>query len=265
MIQIELPDKTIQNHENPPTGYDVALKISEGLAANSVACITDDGIKDINVPIEKDTKIKLITPKDEEALDIMRHSAAHVLAEAVLNLYPDAKLTIGPVVKDGFYYDIDMPPVSESDLEKIEQEMKNIIKAKKPFKRQVLSKDEAKKIFSDNEYKLELINDLPEDAEISVYEQGIFKDLCRGPHVPHTGMIKAVKLMKVSGAYWRADSSKTQLQRIYGTAYFDKKELNKYLNFLEEAKKRDHRKIGQQLDLFSFHEEGAGMPFFHAN
>jgi len=265
MIQIELPDKSIQNHENPPTGYDVALKISEGLAANSIACITDEGIKDINVPIEKDTKIKLITPKDEEALEIMRHSAAHVLAEAVLNLYPEAKLTIGPVVKDGFYYDIDMPPVSETDLEKIEQEMKNIIKAKKPFKRQVLSKDEARKIFSDNEYKIELINDLPEDAEISVYEQGIFKDLCRGPHIPHTGMIKAVKLMKVSGAYWRADSSNTQLQRIYGTAYFDKKELNKYLNFLEEAKKRDHRKIGQQLDLFSFHEEGAGMPFFHAN
>jgi threonyl-tRNA synthetase len=265
MIQIELPDKSVQSYENPPTGYDVALKISEGLASNSIACITDEGVKDINIPIEKDTKIKILTPKDEEALDIMRHSAAHVLAEAVLNLYPDAKLTIGPIVKDGFYYDIDMPPVSETDLEKIEQEMKNIIKAKKPFKRQVLSKEEARKIFSDNEYKIELINDLPEDAEISVYEQGIFKDLCRGPHVPHTGMVKAVKLMKVSGAYWRADSSKTQLQRIYGTAFFDKKDLNKYLNFLEEAKKRDHRKIGQQLDLFSFHEEGAGMPFFHAN
>ncbi|MCB9480888.1 MAG: threonine--tRNA ligase [Desulfobacteraceae bacterium] len=265
MIQIELPDKSVQSYENPPTGYDVALKISEGLASNSVACITDDGIKDINLPILRDTKIKILTPKDEESLEIMRHSAAHVLAEAVLNLYPDAKLTIGPVVKDGFYYDIDMPPVSESDLEKIEQEMKNIIKEKKPFKRQVLSKEDAKKIFSDNEYKIELINELPEDAEISVYEQGIFKDLCRGPHIPHTGMIKAVKLMKVSGAYWRADSSNTQLQRIYGTAFFDKKELNKYLNFLEEAKKRDHRKIGQQLDLFSFHEEGAGMPFFHAN
>jgi threonyl-tRNA synthetase len=265
MIQIELPDKTVQFFENPPTGYDVALNISQGLASNSVACITDEGIKDINTPIKKDTKIKIITTRDEEALDIMRHSAAHVLAEAVLNLYPDAKLTIGPVVKDGFYYDIDMPPVSETDLEKIEQEMKKIIKEKKPFKRHVLSKDEARKIFSDNEYKIELINELPEDAEISVYEQGIFKDLCRGPHIPHTGMIKAVKLMKVSGAYWRADSSNTQLQRIYGTAYFDKKELNKYLNFLEEAKKRDHRKIGQQLDLFSFHEEGAGMPFFHAN
>jgi threonyl-tRNA synthetase len=265
MIQIELPDKTVQSFENPPTGYDVALNISQGLASNSVACITDEGIKDINTPIKKDTKIKIITTRDEEALDIMRHSAAHVLAEAVLNLYPDAKLTIGPVVKDGFYYDIDMPPVSETDLEKIEQEMKKIIKEKKPFKRHVLSKDEARKIFSDNEYKIELINELPEDAEISVYEQGIFKDLCRGPHIPHTGMIKAVKLMKVSGAYWRADSSNTQLQRIYGTAYFDKKELNKYLNFLEEAKKRDHRKIGQQLDLFSFHEEGAGMPFFHAN
>ncbi|MDY0133259.1 MAG: threonine--tRNA ligase [Desulforegulaceae bacterium] len=265
MIEIELPDKSVQTHKNPPTGYDVAREISEGLAANSIACITDEGIKDINLPIEKNTKIKLITSKDKEALEIMRHSAAHVLAEAVLILYPEAKLTIGPVIKDGFYYDIDMPPVSETDLEKIEQEMKKIIKDKKPFKRQVFSKEEAKKIFSDNEYKIELINDLPDDAEISVYEQGIFKDLCRGPHVPHTGMIKAVKLMKVSGAYWRADSSNTQLQRIYGTAFFDKKELRKYLNFLEEAKKRDHRKIGQQLDLFSFHEVGAGMPFFHAN
>lgn len=264
MIQVELPDKSVQKHEVPPTGYDVAKTISDGLAANSVACITDDGLKDINSVIEKDTKIRLLTTKDEEALEIMRHSAAHVLAEAVLNIYPDAKLTIGPVVKDGFYYDIDMPTVSESDLEKIEQEMKKIIKEKKPFNRQVVSKEDAKKIFKDNEYKIELINELPEDAEISVYTQGKFSDLCRGPHIPHTGMIKAIKLMKVSGAYWRADSSRTQLQRIYGTAFFDKKELKKYLNFLEEAKKRDHRKIGRQLDLFSFHEEGAGMPFFHA-
>jgi len=265
MIKIELPDKSVQNHENPPTGLDVAKEISEGLAANTVACFTDEGLKDVNQPITKDTKIKLITTKDEDALDIMRHSAAHIMAEAVLNLYPEAQLTIGPVVKDGFYYDIDMPPVSDSDLEKIEQEMKKIIKDKKPFKRKVLSQNQAKELFSDNEYKIELINELPEDSEISVYEQGNFQDLCRGPHIPHTGMVKAVKLMKVSGAYWRADSSRTQLQRIYGTAFFDKKQLNKYLNFLEEAKKRDHRKIGRQLDLFSFHEEGAGMPFFHPN
>lgn len=265
MIQIKLPDGSIQNHEDYPTGYDVAMKISEGLARNSVACITNEGLKDLKSPIKEDTEIKLITSKNDEALEIMRHSAAHVMAEAILNLYPDAKLTIGPVIKDGFYYDVDMPPVSESDLEKIEQEMKKIIKEKKSFKRKEVSKEEAKNLFKDNEYKIELINELPEDVVISIYEQGIFSDLCRGPHIPDTGMIKAVKLMKVSGAYWRADSSNPQLQRIYGTAFFDKKQLNKYLSFLEEAKKRDHRKIGQKLDLFSFHEEGAGMPFFHAN
>ncbi len=265
MIQIELPDKSVQKYENPPTGYDVAKQISEGLAANSVACITDEGIKDINSLIEKDTKIRLLTTRDDEALEIMRHSAAHVMAEAVSNLYPEAKLTIGPVVKDGFYYDIDMPPVSDSDLEKIEQEMQKIIKAKKTFQRKVMSRKEAFNFFEGNEYKKELIEELPEDVEISIYEQGSFSDLCRGPHIPHTGMIKAFKLMKVSGAYWRADASRTQLQRIYGTAFFDKKALKKYLNFLEEAKKRDHRKIGTKLDLYSFHEEGAGMPFFHPN
>lgn len=265
MIQINLPDGSIQKHDNEPTGYDVAMQISEGFARNCVACVTKDGLIDLKSPITEDTDIKLITTKDEEGLEIMRHSAAHVMAEAILNLYPDAKLTIGPVIKDGFYYDVDMPPVSEADLEKIEQEMKKIIKAKKTFARCEVSKDEAKDRFKDNEYKVELIEELPEDAVISIYEQGVFSDLCRGPHIPTTGMIKAFKLMKVSGAYWRADSSRTQLQRIYGTAFFDKKDLKKYLNFLEEAKKRDHRKIGQKLDLFSFHEEGAGMPFFHAN
>jgi threonyl-tRNA synthetase len=177
-------------------------------------------------------------------------------------LYQDAKLTIGPAIENGFYYDIDMEPISEDDFSKIEAEIKRIIKAKLPFKRYEVSKSEAISFYKDEPYKLEMISEL-EDGSISFYKQGDFTDLCRGPHVPHTGYIKAIKLTKVSGAYWRADPSKPQLQRIYGTAFFDKKALKAYLNFLEEAKKRNHRKIGAALGLFSFHEEAPGMPFFH--
>jgi threonyl-tRNA synthetase len=192
----------------------------------------------------------------------MRHSAAHVMAQAILRLYPAAKLTIGPVVEDGFYYDIDMPPVSEEDFPKIEAEIQKIVKAKIPIRRREVSKAEALEAYRGETYKLEMIQDLAEGT-ISVYEQGEFADLCRGPHVPHTGFVRAIKLLKVSGAYWRADPARAQLQRIYGTAYFDKKELEAYLHFLEEAKRRNHRKIGQALDLFSFHDEAPGMPFFH--
>jgi threonyl-tRNA synthetase len=181
----------------------------------------------------------------------------------VLRLYEDAKLTIGPVVEDGYYYDIDMPPVSDDDIARIEAEMQKIIKAKLPIRRREVSKREALEFYQEEPYKLEMINDL-DDGTISLYQQGEFTDLCRGPHVPHTGFVKAAKVLRVSGAYWRADQRNAQLQRIYGTAFFDKKELKKYLHFLEEAKRRNHRKIGQQLDLFSFHEEAPGMPFFHA-
>jgi len=263
MINITLPDKSIKSFENNPTGLDVAKSISEGFAQNCVAMEQDGTLVDLNRTITKDSRIKFITTRDKEALEILRHSAAHVMAEAVTFLYKDAKLTIGPVVKDGFYYDIDMEPVSEDDFPKIEAEIKKIIKAKKPFTRKEVSKSEALEFYKDEPYKLELISDL-EDGTISFYTQGNFTDLCRGPHLPHTGLIKAIKLMKVSGAYWRADQTKAQLQRIYGTAFFNKKELNQYLHLLEEAKKRDHRKIGMALDLFSFHEEAAGMPFFHA-
>jgi threonyl-tRNA synthetase len=185
------------------------------------------------------------------------------MAQAILRLYKDAQLTIGPVVEGGFYYDIDMEPVSEDDFDKIEAEMKKIVAAKLPIERKVVSKAEALDFYRNEPYKQELISEL-DDQTISFYQQGEFTDLCRGPHLPHTGFIKAIKLMKVSGAYWRADQSKAQLQRIYGTAFFDTKELKAYLNFIEEAKKRNHRKIGEALDLFSFHEEAPGMPFFHA-
>ncbi len=263
MVNITFPDGNIKGFKNPPTGLDVAKSISDGFARNCVAMELDSAIVDLSTVIQKDSTIRLITTKEEEALEIMRHSAAHVMAQAILNLYKEARLTIGPVVEDGFYYDIDMDPVSKDDFPKIEAEMKKIIKQKLPIKRRVVTKSEALEFYKNEPYKLEMISEL-KDATISFYEQGDFTDLCRGPHVPHTGFVKAIKLMKVSGAYWRADQAREQLQRIYGTAFFDKKELKKYITFLEEAEKRNHRKIGMALDLFSFHEEAPGMPFFHA-
>lgn len=262
MISITLPNGDIKHFDSPPTGLDVAASISEGLARNSVAMELNDTVVDLNTRIDTDARVRLLTTKDKEALEVMRHSAAHVMAQAILRLYKDARLTIGPVVEDGFYYDIDMPPISEADFPKIEAEIEKIVKAKLPFNRRLVSKAEAMDFYKDEKFKLEMISELA-DGTISFYQSGEFTDLCRGPHVPHTGFIKAVKLMKVSGAYWRADQSREQLQRIYGTAFFDKKELKDYLTFLEEAKKRNHRKIGEAMDLFSFHDEAPGMPFFH--
>jgi threonyl-tRNA synthetase len=262
MVDITFPDGNRKSFDNNPTGLDVAKSISDGFARNCVAMELNSTLVDLNTTITHDANVRLITTKDPEALEVLRHSAAHVMAQAVLHLYKDAKLTIGPSVEDGFYYDIDMEPVSEDDFEKIESEMKKAIKAKIPFKRSVVSKSEAMEFYKDEPYKLEMISEL-EEGTISFYQHGDFTDLCRGPHLPHTGFIKAVKLTKVSGAYWRADQTKAQLQRIYGTAFFSKKELDEYLHFLEEAKKRNHRKIGIALDLFSFHEEAPGMPFFH--
>ncbi len=263
MISLTFPDGSVKQFEFPVSGLDIARSISEGLARETVAVLLNGTIVDVNNLIDHDSTIRLITTRDPEGLEIMRHSAAHVMAQAILHLYKDAKLTIGPVVEDGFYYDIDMPPVSEDDFAKIEAEMKKIIKAKLPIVRKTVPKDDALNFYKDEPYKIEMISDL-EDGSISFYEQGDFTDLCRGPHVPHTGFIRAFKLMKVSGAYWRADQSKAQLQRIYGTAFFDKKALKNHLNFIEEAKKRNHRKLGNALNLFSFHDEAPGMPFFHA-
>ena len=194
-------------------------------------------------------------------LEILRHSAAHVMADAVLRLFPDAKLTIGPSVEDGFYYDFDFSrPFSEDDFEKIEDEMKKIISEKQPFIREEISRDDARKMFEGNPFKLELIEELPEDEVLTIYRHGDFVDLCRGPHVEHTGRIKAFKLLKVAGAYWRGDEKNQQLQRIYGTAFTDRKELKKYLMLLEEAAKRDHRKLGKDLDLYSTLESyGPGL------
>lgn len=263
MVDITFPDGNIKEFKTPPTGLDVAQSISDGLARDCVAMEVNGKIVDLKTTINNDASIRLITTRDPEALEILRHSAAHVMADAILRLYQGAKLTIGPAVEDGFYYDIDMEPLSEDDFPGIEAEIQKIIKAKMPFQRKVVSKSEALEFYKDEPYKLEMISEL-EDQEISFYSHDGFTDLCRGPHLPHTGFIKAIKLMKVSGAYWRADQTKAQLQRVYGTAFFSKKELKAHLHFLEEAKKRNHRKIGTALDLFSFHDEAPGMAFFHA-
>ena len=262
MVNVTLPDGDIKSFDFAPTGLDVAKSISDGFARECVAMQLNGDLVDLAKVIDHDAKIRLITAKDPEALEILRHSAAHVMAQAILRIYEDAKLTIGPAVEEGFYYDIDMEPISKDDFPRIEEEIRKIVKEKLPIYRKEVSKSEALEFYRDEPYKLEMIADLDEGA-ISFYEQGEFTDLCRGPHVPHTGYVKNIKLVKVSGAYWRADPSKPQLQRIYGTAFFSKKELKDHLTFLEEAKKRNHRKIGQALDLFSFHEEAPGMPFFH--
>ncbi len=263
MVNITLPDKTKKIFENNPTGYDIAKSISEGFARNCVAMEINGESADLSSNIQQDADVRFITTKDSEAMHILRHTAAHVMAQAILRLYKDAKLTIGPAIENGFYYDIDMESISEEDFSKIEAEMKKIVKAKYPIKRRVVSKSEAQALYKNEPYKLEMISEL-NGKEISFYDQGEFTDLCRGPHLPDTGFVKAFKLTKVSGAYWRADQNRQQLQRLYGTAFFTKKELDDYLNFLEEARKRDHRKLGAALDLFSFHDEAPGMPFFHA-
>jgi threonyl-tRNA synthetase len=263
MVHITFPDGNIKAFENNPTGADIARGISDNFARNCLAMEKDGVVVDLNSRVEQDAKIKLITPKDPEAIEILRHSAAHVMAQAILHLYEDAHLTIGPAVENGFYYDIDMEPLSEEAFPKIEAEMQKAIKAKLPFQRLEVSKAEALEFYKDEPYKLEMLQEL-EEGTISLYKHGDFTDLCRGPHIPHTGFIKAIKLTKVSGAYWRADQTKAQLQRVYGTAFFTKKELDEYLKLREEAQKRNHRKIGTALDLFSFHDAAPGMPFFHA-
>jgi threonyl-tRNA synthetase len=214
MINITLPDGNLKTFENPITGFELAESISKDFARNCVAMELDKQLVDLSTPINADAQVRLITQKDPEALDILRHSAAHVMAQAILRLYKDAKLTIGPAVEEGFYYDIDMGPISEDDFPKIEAEIKKIIKAKLPIYRSEVPKAEALSFYKDEPYKQEMISEL-EDGTISFYQQGEFTDLCRGPHVPHTGYVGALKLTKVSGAYWRADPTKAQLQRIY--------------------------------------------------
>lgn len=263
MIEITLADGNKKQFDNALSGFAIAQSISEGFAGNAVAMQVNDELRDLNSMVDVSAKVNFITTKDPEALEIMRHSAAHVMAQAIMRLNKEARPAIGPAIENGFYYDIDMKPISEADFAKIEDEMQKIIKERQPIVREEISKAAALELFKDDKYKVEMIEAL-EDGQISVYREGEFVDLCRGPHVPNTGFVKAFKLLKTSGAYWRADQTREQLQRVYGTAFFDKKELKAYLTFLEEAAKRNHRKLGTQLDLFSFHDEAPGMPFFHA-
>jgi len=260
-IKIKLPDGSIKEFEKGITPIEIAKKISERLTSAAVAAKVNGELVDLNTPIEKDSDFEILTFDSKEGKSVFWHSSSHVMAQAVKRLFPEAVLTIGPSIEEGFYYDFDFRPFSPDDLKKIEEEMGKIVKENLKFERKELTKEEAKKKFKDNNYKLELIDEA--EGKISTYSQGEFIDLCRGPHIPSTGKIKAFKLLKTSGAYWKGDAKNKQLQRIYGISFPESKMLKDYLTMLEEAEKRDHRKIGKELDLFSFHEEAPGMPFFH--
>ncbi len=263
---ITLPDSSQREFDHPVTVMEVSESIGPGLAKATLAGKVNDKLVDASHLIEDDANLTIVTNKDPEGLDIIRHSGAHLMAQAVKELYPEAQVTIGPVIENGFYYDYAYEPgFTPEDLEKIEKKMQELAKADLLVSRSVKSRDEAVAFFREmgEEYKAQIIEAIPQDEELSLYSQGEFIDLCRGPHVPSTGHIKAFKLMKVAGAYWRGDSNNEMLQRIYGTAWQDKKALKAYLRRLEEAEKRDHRKLAKKQDLFHFQEEAPGMVFWH--
>ncbi len=266
MLTITLPDGSTKEFDAPTTVFGVAEAIGPGLAKVALAGRVDGELVDTSYELTDDAQLSIITPRDDEGLDIIRHSSAHLMANAVQNLFPSAQVTIGPVIENGFFYDFAFErPFTPEDLEAIEKEMARLAKEDIPVSRSLMSRDEAVAMFKDmgEEYKVEIIQSIPNAEDLSFYKQGDFIDLCRGPHIPSTGHVKAFKLMSVAGAYWRGDSNNAQLQRIYGTAWADKKALKAYLHLLEEAERRDHRKIGKKLDLFHFQEEAPGMVFWH--
>jgi threonyl-tRNA synthetase len=266
MPTITLPDGSQRSFDNPVSVYDVAADIGAGLAKATLAGRVNGTLVDASHIIDVDSDLTIVTSRDDDGLEIIRHSSAHLMAQAVKQLYPDVQVTIGPVIDNGFYYDFaSSKPFSSEDLSAIDKKMQELIKQDIPVERSVMPRDEAIKFFSDmgESYKAEIIQDLPEDEVLSLYKQGDFIDLCRGPHVPSTGKIPSVKTMKVAGAYWRGNSNNEMLQRIYGTAWANKKDLKAYLHMLEEAEKRDHRKLGRKLDLFHFQEEAPGSVFWH--
>jgi threonyl-tRNA synthetase len=268
MIEITLPDGSKRPFDHPVSVQDVAASIGAGLAKATLAGKVDGKLVDASFPIDHDASLEIVTEKSPEALEILRHSTAHLLAQAVQRLYPGAQVTIGPVIDSGFYYDFAYErPFTPDDLIKIEAEMEKIVKEQLPVTRSVKSRDEAVAFFRGlgENYKAEIIESIPSNEELSLYTQGEFTDLCRGPHVPNTGKLRAFKLMKVAGAYWRGDSNNAMLTRIYGTSWLSDKDLKSYLHQLEEAEKRDHRKIGKALDLFHQQEESPGMVFWHPN
>ena len=265
MIKVKLMDGSMKEIEDGSNGYSLATSISRKLAKEAVAAKVNGKLVDLSHELKESDQVEIITVDSEEGIEIIRHSTAHVMAQAVKRIYGNVKLAIGPTVKNGFYYDLDLDtPLTHDDIEKIEEEMNKIINEDLKFKRKDVSREEALKLMSEKgeDYKVELINDLDESENISLYEQGDFTDLCRGPHIPSTKFIKAFKLTSVAGAYWRGSEKNKMLQRIYGVAFATKKELDKYLNMIEEAKKRDHRKLGRELRLFEIMDEGPGFPFF---
>ncbi|MGI5891739.1 MAG: threonine--tRNA ligase [Bacillota bacterium] len=264
-LVINLPDGSQKVYERAQTAGQVAADISRSLAKKAVGAIANGKKISLNDSLEGEVNLNILTFDDEEGKDIFRHSSSHIMAQAVQHLFPDTKFGIGPAIKDGFYYDLDSEHTFTSeDFAAIEAEMKKIIKQNIPYVRQELSRAEALQFFTEKEekYKVELINDLPEDAVISVYHQGDFIDLCAGPHLPSTGYVKAIKLLSLAGAYWRGNEKNKMLQRIYATSFPDKAQLDEYIFKMEEAKKRDHRKLGAELELFMMSEEGPGFPFF---
>ena len=266
MPVITLPDGSSRQFENAITVYDVAADIGAGLAKATLAGVVDGREVDASYSIESDAELRIITSRDDQALEILRHSTAHLLAQAVQQLFPGTQVTIGPTVEDGFYYDFASDHnFSLEDLEKIEAKMQELVAHDLEVSRLVYSREQAVEMFREmgEHYKVEIIEELPEGEEISVYQQGDWMDLCRGPHVPSTGKLGAFKLTKVAGAYWRGDANNQQLQRIYGTAWSSSKELKAYLNRIAEAEKRDHRKIGRKLDLFHFADDAPGSVFWH--
>ena len=265
MIKVKLMDGSMKEIEDGSNGYSLATSISRKLAKEAVAAKVNGKLVDLSHELKESDQVEIITVDSEEGIEIIRHSTAHVMAQAVKRIYGNVKLAIGPTVKNGFYYDFDLDtPLTHGDIEKIEEEMNKIINEDLKFKRKDVSREEALKLMSEKgeDYKVQLINDLDESENISLYEQGDFTDLCRGPHIPSTKFIKAFKLTSVAGAYWRGSEKNKMLQRIYGVAFASKKELDKYLNMIEEAKKRDHRKLGRELRLFEIMDEGPGFPFF---
>lgn len=267
-VEVKLPDGSTREVQRGSTLMDLAREIGPGLAKAALGGKINGTLVDLSAPINEPGEVQLVTWKDEEGREMFRHTSTHIMAQALKRILPDAKLTVGPPLVDSYYYDFDVKePLTPEMLEKIEAEMAKIVDEKLALERVEVPREEAIRLFKDkNEpYKLEIIEGLPDEATISLYKQGEFVDLCRGPHIPNTSYVKALKLLTVSGCYWRADASNQVLQRVYGTSFPDKKQLAEHLRILEEAKKRDHRRIGKDLDLFSFQDEGPGFPFFHPN
>ena len=265
-MEIILPDGSVKTLADGASTADLAASIGAGLAKAALFGKVDGEVRDLNTPLTDGAHVEILTDKSPEALEHMRHSCAHIMAEAVQELFPGVQIAYGPTTEDGFYYDFAMEhALSPEDFPAIEAKMREIIARDEPFVRRVVSREEAAAEFAAQRLKVEHIGELPEDVEISIYDHGSFKDLCHGPHIPSAGKIGAVKLMKISGAYWKADASREQLQRLYGTAFFKQKDLDAYLAFLEEAEKRDHRKIGREMDLFMMRDEAPGFPFFLPN